>query len=407
MLKTVNVIKLISICFILLLCIIIGTYYVIIPEKFYLSTNNHLEIENLKEIKASPYYNNDTSLAMSGDETSNYILSLFGILPIKTVEVKRTERPVLVPCGTPFGIKVLSDGAMVTGFGNVESSKNPFSPAKEAGIMEGDIIQKVNGVNVLSNQDVASAIQLNPEKTTVTLKRNGKSMTITLKPIIDIDKTYKVGMYVRDSIAGIGTMTFYDPETNVFGGLGHAVCDINTGIIVPILEGEAVAVSINRIVKGYAGNPGELSGIFMSHTSIGHILKNTEEGVFGTLSHTPNLKPMEMAFKQETQVGPATIYTTVDGMNAKEYDIIIEKIDFTSSTNVKNMVIRVTDPELLRLTGGIAQGMSGSPIIQNGRLVGAVTHVFINDTTRGYGIFCENMYDISKTTNVEILENAA
>jgi stage IV sporulation protein B len=188
-------------------------------------------------------------------------------------------------------------------------------------------------------------------------------------------------------------MTFYNPEDSTFGGLGHPVCDVDTGQMLPFSSGEAVSVYVSGVIKGYSGVPGELSGSFMSRVPIGVIKGNTDSGVFGIMESPPSIEgAIEMAYKQEVQIGAATILTTLEGNTPKEYDVIIEKIDYSDKNRVKNMVIKVTDTELLNESGGIVQGMSGSPIIQNGRLAGAVTHVFVSDPSRGYAIFAENMY---------------
>ncbi|MDF2567582.1 MAG: stage sporulation protein, partial [Oscillospiraceae bacterium] len=211
------------------------------------------------------------------------------------------------------------------------------------------------------------------------------------------DNTFKIGLWVRDSSAGIGTVTFYNPENSVFGGLGHAVCDVDTGQVMPIMSGEVVDVNINGVTRGSSGSPGELKGSFSSNKDSGSIAVNNETGVFGVLYQNPsNHSAIPIAMKQEVKTGKATIFTTVSGNTPQEYKINIEKVNLNDNSMTKNMVIKITDPELLQKTGGIVQGMSGSPIMQNGVLVGAVTHVFINDPTKGYGIFIENMYNHSK-----------
>jgi stage IV sporulation protein B len=298
---------------------------------------------------------------------------------------------VLVPCGSPFGIKIKTDGAVVTAMGDIDGQP---SPARVAGIRTGDIIRTVNGVAIESGSDITEAVQLNSDTAVIELIREGREMTLEVVPVQSRrDSMFRLGIWVRASSAGIGTLTFFDPEQGTFGGLGHGVCDIDTGKILPLLSGEAVSVTISGIVKGSAGAPGELSGSFMSRVPIGTIEHNTELGVFGMMNYAPSLESgIPMAFKQEIKVGAATILSTVGGSNPKEYDIFIERIDYNENNRVKNMVIRIADEELISKTGGIVQGMSGSPILQNGMLVGAVTHVFVNDSTRGYAIFAENMF---------------
>ena len=239
----------------------------------------------------------------------------------------------------------------------------------------------------------------------VSLKRQSKPMKITIKPAYSLaESSYKAGMWVRDSSAGIGTITFYDPQTGMFGGLGHPVCDVDTGEIIPLHSGQVVAVNINGVNKGKSGQPGELIGSFVSNFSIGSILVNNQSGLFGELDYPPNQSsPIPLGYRQDIQEGHATILTTVKGSAPKEYDIEIEKVDLNGSENSKNMVIKITDSELLAKTGGIVQGMSGSPIIQNGKLIGAVTHVFVNDPTKGYGVFADTMYNYVQ----QMEENAA
>lgn len=306
----------------------------------------------------------------------------------------------LIPCGTPFGIKMLTDGVVVTDFGYVNGSVSQTSPAEVAGVKIGDVITAVNGVSVYTSEELTAAVQENPEECCIELTRSGRELEITAVPVISTeDGTYKIGLWTRDSCAGIGTMTFYDPETGVFGGLGHAVSDASTGQRLPLLEGEITAVTITNVLKGSSGTPGELCGAFVSDSKTGTIEINSEYGVFGH-SAAPILgEPLEVANSSEIKQGKASIYTTISGMSPKEYEIEIVKIDRGSSAAVRNMTIRVTDKELLKQTGGIVQGMSGSPIIQNGKLVGAVTHVLVNDSTMGYGVFIENMVGATNLDN--------
>ena len=227
----------------------------------------------------------------------------------------------------------------------------------------------------------------------VVLKRDNKEIETSVTPVYsESTQTYEAGMWVRDSSAGIGTITYYKADGTSFAGLGHPVCDVDTGEIVPISSGEVASVNINGVKSGVSGSPGELIGSFISTDAIGEISLNNAYGIFGTMNNKTSLNDaIPMAFKQDISLGKATILTTIDGTSPKEYSIEIEKIDYNSNESSKNMVIHITDEELLSKTGGIVQGMSGSPIIQNGKLIGAVTHVFVNDPTKGYGIFCENM----------------
>lgn len=307
-----------------------------------------------------------------------------GAIPIKDAEITPTERPMLIPCGTPFGIKIRSEGVMVVSVGS-------NSPAAKSGIRQGDVITSVNGTDVYTNEEISGAVQLSDENAQVVLRRGGSEICLSVPAEKTDDGTLKIGAWVRDSAAGIGTMTWYDPETGRFGGLGHAVSDVTTGQCVPLAGGEINAAEINGVVKGVCGEAGELCGSFIPDEKTGTLIANTEVGVFGTADEPVTGEAIPMAFRQEVECGKAVILATTDGSGVREYDIEIERINLLDMTGSKSMVIKITDPELIEKTGGIVRGMSGSPIIQNGRLVGAVTHVLINDPTRGYAVFAESM----------------
>ena len=322
---------------------------------------------------------------------------LFGIFPIKDVTLTESETKKVVPGGIPFGIKMLSDGVIVSAVTAIEQNGKLTSPAREVGIKSGDVIIKVNDKKVRSNSELIREVQKSEgNKLKLDVKhQNGKEETLFVSPVLDSkNKEYKLGVLIRDSSAGIGTVTFFDEQSGVFAGLGHGVCDAETGNIMSLYEGEVVISEIDSIKKSVNGTPGQLNGHFASSRSVGNILKNDDTGVYGTLSSVKVVSPaVEVAFKQEVKVGKATMLTTVEGSAPEEFEIEIEKISYNENRSVKNMVVCVTDKRLLSISGGIVQGMSGSPIIQNGKLVGAVTHVLVNDPTRGYGIFIENMLE--------------
>jgi stage IV sporulation protein B len=382
-----------------ILCTVIGFYYVHLPDKYYLSDGDSFNINAFFDITAESETVRQV-YAPKGIIDKQVQLKLFGLFPIKNVTAEKISRPNLIPCGMPFGIKIITTGAIVTELGEVDSPNGFSSPAKDAGITPGDVIIKVNDMPITQNDDIAKAVQLNPESTSIVFTRDGQEMLANIIPVKSRrDSMYKIGMWVRDSSAGIGTMTYYNPVDSTFAGLGHAVCDVDTGQKLPLLKGEAVAVYISGVVKGFSGVPGELNGSFVSRVAIGTIKGNTESGVFGVMENPPVLNDEQplcgaipMAYKQEVQIGPATLISTIEGNSPKEYDVLIEKIDYSDKNKVKNMVVKITDKELLNKSGGIVQGMSGSPIVQNGRLAGAVTHVFVSDPSRGYAIFAENMY---------------
>ena len=325
-------------------------------------------------------------------------LMLYHAIPLKTVKVSVVDNSCVVLCGMPFGIKMFTNGVIVVGLADIKTNTGNFNPASEAGLKAGDIILSVNGKTAGSNTDVEKAVESSCGKpVTMTVSRDGQKFSISVQPIrSESDGLYKVGLWVRDSTAGIGTLTFYDPSGNCFAGLGHGICDADTGQLMPLLSGDIVPVTISGVTKGVKGTPGELRGYFTDDAAIGSLGANVQAGVYGPMKTPVQGKAVKIAMKQDVQTGPAQVCTTIDGCTPKYYNIEIEKIDYRQGVESKNLVVRVTDPQLLAQTGGIVQGMSGSPIIQNGKLVGAVTHVFVNDPTRGYGIFAENMLTESR-----------
>ncbi|HCF82704.1 MAG TPA: SpoIVB peptidase [Ruminococcaceae bacterium] len=316
-------------------------------------------------------------------KTNGGLCYYIGGIPVKTASAVEKTRPKVMVCGTPFGIKVRSNGVLVI-------SAAEHSPAAEAGIKTGDIITEVNGKSVCTNAEFAEAVQDKPDKTSIILERGGGTISVALTPEKHGGKL-KVGLYVRDSAAGIGTLTFFDKETGVFGGLGHAVNDASTGDEIPLKSGEITRAEIFDVVCSKEGSAGELCGKIFSEETIGELDQNTSAGVFGKLYAPAAGEEFEAAFRHEVHTGKATVLTTINGEEPREYGIEIERINLFGLDGSKGMVIRITDEALLSETGGIVRGMSGSPIIQDGRFAGAVTHVLVNDPQRGYAIFAENM----------------
>lgn len=324
-------------------------------------------------------------------------ISLLNIIPIKSSRVSVSQRHYVIPSGEIFGLKLYSNGVMIVGTNDVVTDNGTVNPAKAAGLKVGDVILSINGTKVNTGSQVSELFgKCSGEQVTLSVLRQDGIVEISLTPVIcSADNCYKVGIWIRDSAAGIGTITYYDTNSGIFGSLGHAVCDVDTAQIIPILNGEAVKARITGCYKGKSGTAGELCGVF-SGGSIGSIMINGENGVYG-VADTAKLEKrnvVPVATPSETKEGKAQIISTVDSEGAKYYDIEITKI-YKDSGSVRNMAVKVTDPELIEKTGGIVQGMSGSPIIQNGMLVGAVTHVFINDSLQGYAIFAENMLSAS------------
>lgn len=324
-------------------------------------------------------------------------LRLAGLFPIKEVTVTVTDRRAVMVCGTPFGIKMYTDGVLVVGLSDVTTAAGRANPAASAGVRVGDVIVAVNGQTVTSSKQVSALIrQTVGGKLTLRLRREGVTFDATLTPA-RTEEGYQVGMWIRDSAAGVGTLTFYDPATGVFGGLGHAICDVDTGQVMPLGSGEVVPARVFGIVKGKSGAPGELKGCFEPGT-LGQLRHNGAQGLYGTLTVFPiGAVSMPVAARQQVHTGSAQILCTLDGTKPQYYDVVLEKVRTNSHSESRHMVVRVTDPDLLESAGGIVQGMSGSPIIQDGRLVGAVTHVLVDDPTRGYGLFAQDMLALADT----------
>lgn len=296
--------------------------------------------------------------------------------------------------GMPFGVKFSTDGVLIVGFCDVESGGKHCNPAKDAGLRARDIIKKIDGKALSDAQQLTDIIEKSDGKgVNITYLRNGEERTATLTPVFcESEGRYKTGIWVRDSGAGIGTVTFIIPETKHFGGLGHGICDSDTGELIGMKSGSVLDVTVSGLVRGQVGTPGEIKGYFKPG-KIGTLLSNTSCGVYGVFDSIPATasgKTIKIGYRNEIKPGKATIRCTLDSGEMDEYEIEISDINIASNSS-KCFAVKVTDKRLIDISGGIIQGMSGSPIIQNGKLVGAVTHVLINDPTTGYGIFIENM----------------
>ncbi len=343
-----------------------------------------------------------TQASSGGQYTAE--VRLFGIFPVSEVDVEVVKARDVAVCGMPFGLKMFTEGVLVVGIGDVDSRKGAKSPAGDAGLRVGDSILSINGEAVSTTEQVASVIEESGGKSLqLTVRRQQVEFEVRLTPIASVsEKKLKAGMWIRDSSAGIGTLTFYDMSSGVFAGLGHPVNDVDTGETVPISSGEIVPASIFGVTRGQAGAPGELLGSFREG-SWGILTMNDETGLYGLLSEQPDaFATLPIACKQEVTEGEAQLLTTIDGMTPTLYDIVIESVDYRDNVPTRNMVIRITDETLLRETGGVLCGMSGSPILQNGKLVGAVTHVFVGEPSSGYAIFAETM--LRRAADVPVTE---
>lgn len=374
-----------------------GFYYFKFPENYVLNAN-FSEPFSMDGIASLNYCSRSVSVSAAAQSSSsasseNARLMVFDTIPVKDVTVTISERKYVTPCGIPFGIKIYTEGVLVIKTTEIETGVTSINPSQEADIRVGDIIISINGEKIENNEQLQKHIETSEgEELKVQLKRDNIVMTTTLTAVQEKSSSkYKAGIWVRDSMAGIGTLTYYDSETHTFGGLGHGICDTDTGQLMPLQNGEILKASINSIRKGSCGIPGSLCGCFVGNKAIGKLASNTDAGVYGIMDQSPTSGSlMPVANRYEVKSGKAQILTTIDGGMPQYYDVEIECVDY-GENETKNMIIRITDQSLIESTGGIVQGMSGSPIIQNGLLVGAVTHVFVNDPLRGYGIFAENM----------------
>ncbi len=443
-----------------------------LPDRYYLAKGSRFSLGDSSLIQTSSNDGYPLSVYSSTGNTFRMDLKLLGLINIKPVSVQVVDRRVVALCGTPFGIKMVTDGVMVIGTGAVTDCNSravspaqtagiqegdiilalcgtPFgikmvtdgvmvigtgavtdcnsravSPAQTAGIQEGDIILSINGEKISSKKQLTKLVESSAGQPLSLVVRRGEQLTsLHLSPVrSSLDNSYHLGLWVRDSSAGIGTMTFYDPNNGCFAGLGHAICDVDTGQLMPLSQGEIVEASIIGVHAGKSGSPGQLQGAFVANRSIGSLYTNSYNGVYGRLMNQPvdaligvhagksgspgqlqgafvanrsigslytnsyngvygrlmnqpvDAQTIPMAQCQEVRQGPVKILTTVSGQKPQLFDACIEKLSLSQDEPTKNMVLRITDPDLLELSGGIVQGMSGSPIIQDGMLVGAVTH---------------------------------
>ncbi|MBQ7499588.1 MAG: SpoIVB peptidase [Clostridia bacterium] len=300
------------------------------------------------------------------------------------------------PGGMAFGVRFSTDGILIVAVSEVKTADGSVNPGADAGLKPEDIIVGINGIKPENTRDIREAAKESGGRTVaLTVMRNEKKIEAGITPAMsETDGEYRLGLWVRDGSAGIGTVTFIMPDSLEFAGLGHPVCDNETGAILPVREGTVLGVEVSGIEPGQPGLPGELSGYLTANVT-GTLISNTASGAYGLFEKIPHnvpSSPISTASKDEVNAGEATIYCTTEGEDVGEYTVEIEELN-PDDAKEKNFVVRVTDDDLLSKTGGIVQGMSGSPVIQGGKLIGAVTHVMINDPTRGYGIFIENMLE--------------
>jgi stage IV sporulation protein B len=355
-------------------------------------SNNYAEKLNLGLKNTYEFKTINNGIAQIG-------IKIFGLVPVKNVKVNVIDQIYLVPGGDAIGVKLNTKGVLVVGTSEItDEGGNKHNPAKEAGIRIGDSIIEIDGIKVKDANHVISLLnKVKNKKIEIKIERNNATFSTNVKPVkSNQDGCYRLGIWVRDKTAGIGTLTFYDPNSKKFGALGHAITDIDTGSLMKIENGEIMKAKVSSIQQGKKGSPGEIRGIFFeSEDLLGKIESNTTFGIYGTMyngnQNISQKKELPVGLQSEIKLGKAYILTTTHDNKVEKYEIEIVKLERQNMPESKSMVIKVTDKRLIDKTGGIVQGMSGSPIMQNGKIIGAITHVFVNDPTKGYGLYIEWM----------------
>lgn len=367
---------------------------IVLPDKIEAYSTKKIEYKSVYSVENNSSYLVDYQNNSKVSPVENDI-KLLGIIPVKTTSIIQSKPKKVSVSGETFGIKLYTDGVIIVGIRDVETDKGKCNPAKEAGLEKGDIIIEINGKKVYSADSVTDILNdNNGNDYKITVKRNGNYKEFLLKPAYSSSQgCYKVGLWVRDSTAGVGTITYYDKSNNTVSALGHPITDVDTNEIMPILDGEAVRATVTKIYKSKAGEAGSLCCEF-TNDIIGTLKKNCQSGIYGKYTCTlKNTYEYEVASPNEVVRGPVQILCTIDSGKAKFYNAQISRISYRENKKGKNMVVKITDERLLEKTGGIVQGMSGSPIIQNGKLVGALTHVIVDSPEKGYAIFAQDMVD--------------
>ncbi|MBW7473538.1 SpoIVB peptidase [Paenibacillus oenotherae] len=360
-----------------------------------------LSVNGSKAGSFSVDLNKPLSLQSQHSGATTMKLKLFGAIPFKTVKVNVVPDLRVIPGGQTIGVKVKSAGIMVVGHHQVVIGKgSKVSPGETAKLQLGDLIVRINGNHINEVHKVAELAESAGGKKQplhLTVKRGSHLFETKLSPVYDVeDRAWRLGLYIRDSAAGVGTLTFYAPDQGVYGALGHVITDMDTQTPIEVGEGQILQSNVTSINKSQSGEPGEKRAHFIKESKVlGNIEKNTPFGIFGKMkelpNHSYNERSVPVAFAEEVKEGPAQLLTVVNGQKVERFNVEIVHVTRQSSPATKGMVIKITDSRLIEQTGGIVQGMSGSPIIQNGKLIGAVTHVFVNDPTSGYGCFIEWM----------------
>lgn len=364
-----------------------------VPDEIHIIANRKTDWQ---EIFDNPLVTYDDAVETSQNTGYHMKCSILGIIPLKEVKVSTLEENTIYASGSPIGIYMETNGVMVIDSGDIRDADGIMQSPADNIVKSGDYIQSVNHVPLQNKKELIRVMKENRgEEVELEVLRHDETITVKVSPILTEDGDYKLGIWVRDNVQGIGTLT-YVTKNSQFGALGHGIRDVDTGEQLQISEGSLYQADIVSIQKGVSGTPGELQGVisYRKENQLGIIGDNTENGIIGELDvwSGVELTPCQIGLKQELETGSAEIWCDL-GEGVEHYEIEITQIDYNAKNTNKSFEIKVTDEKLLDRTGGVVQGMSGSPIIQNSKIVGAVTHVFVNDPTRGYGIFIENMLE--------------
>lgn len=342
----------------------------------------------------------DTAINTAG-EKYEVSLKIFGLIPFSTVNVEVVDKTYVSVLGQPFGMRAYTEGVLVIDTADIRTNKGRVNPAENAGIKIGDYILSVDNSIITCNEDLSYLVEKSKgSKMTFKIKRGDKTFTKTVNPALSsTEGEYRIGIWVRDSSAGIGTLTFYSPASGIVCGLGHGLNDSDTGKLLSVETGQMVSAEIVSVKKGKSGTPGELGGRFTNET-IADITLNAKNGVYGTAAYDiPSVNLTQVAMNQEIVDGPAQILCTLQDDVPKLYSCTVKRHSESVFGGIQNLSVKITDSELLENTGGIVQGMSGSPVLQNGKLIGAITHVLVDDPTTGYAVFAESMLDTALEIN--------
>ena len=365
-----------------------------IPNQITLLVNESYQIKTLFGINVV-----ETSSTISNNKNIRNVSLDFLGHTVKNISISTLDEVEVIPVGQIIGLKLYTNGVLIVGMSEIENENHiKEKPFENLDIQEGDMILKVNNDEIQTIENLKNEVNNSKgEALNLTLlKEDGSILTSNIKPVKVSKNEYKLGLWVKDSATGVGTLTYYEPKTQNFAALGHGIVDIDTEKLIKIESGALVTSKVLSIVKGKSGKPGEIRGTVVGQQAIGTVLKNTNFGIYGKLTDTSNFKidynnKMKVALRDEIEVGDATVLCSLDGIKIKEYKIKINKIYLANNENNKSMTIEVIDEELLNNTGGIIRGLSGAPIIQNGKFIGAITNVLVNSPTKGYAIFGDIM----------------